>query len=1670
MKRLYFFCIVSFFISGIATAQTFGNEWINYSQKYLKIKIVQTGLYRIDSTSISNALNSVGASLGSVDARNFQLFHNGQEEYIWVQGESDGVFNATDYLEFYGKGNDGSQDAELYGGAANQLNPFISLYNDTAIYFLTWNSSTTNRRLTNPNDTAFSSYSPSHYFTDEEDFFYNSEFRPGVENSLGISDPSFIPSEGIYDNAISFGQSRTALISTRNAYTADPFLQAKINMKIGTQSDDWLVAPDNHTQIQFLNITHDSIFDGYGVQNYSFVVQPSALTAGNTVFTVSSINSNASANYGTTDIAYITLTYPHTFDMEGRVRFNGFLPDNINASKSLVQLINVGGSGPVRVYDFFNHQRIDAVNNSGTWSALVANGNGNEKPFAVIAESNAIPVSSFIPVNGTGTFTDFSLQSADSVFIIVTHSSLMNVALDYKAYRQSPQGGNRNVVVANVAELYDQFAWGIGQDPLSIRHFADFMIHTYTSPPGHLLLLGKGLTGIYARYGYYSQNLVPTFGYPTCDNSFTAGLNGTLWEPAVPTGRIAAQDSAEARWYLDKVIAYESQTPAEWMKYVLHFGGGTSAAEQSQYATYLNGFKQIIQDTSFGGTVQSYFKTSSAPIQINQSDSLRQRIEAGVSIMTFFGHASGTGFDQSIDDPANYNNVDRYPFLIANSCYAGDIHSLGISSSEAFTLIDQKGTIGYLASVDVGVPPYLDIYTSGIYTAIGQTRYRKGVGEAMKWAIVHAENSNQQDLFLKAACFEMTLQGDPAVVINSFPLPDYQITNADVWFDQHTNPDSVYVYAKVTNLGKAVRDTFVVQFQRTFPNGNTDTLYERVPVPIFKDTLKFTIPVDLQRGIGLNKIKITVDYFGAIHEMREDNNSTQPDVDLIINGSAIIPVYPYDFAVIPTDTTTLRACTVNPTEPAKIYRFEIDTTDLFNSPFKQSYTINSPGGVVSWKPTLLTTDSMVYFWRVSPDSLTPANVFLWRQSSFQYITGEIGWGQDHIFQFTNDNYQYTKLNRPSRRFDFANDFKSLSVKNGIYNVALPWNEVWYKLNGTTEHIFSCVFSCGCGYGVSVAVIDPITGIPWSFNDPVGGLMPNGNFDCVPGQTLNAFDFPDGDSLQQEKIARLIDTIVPDGYRVLMYSQYYHSAQTYSQYLRSALDSIGSAQVSSGNVADSSSFIIWGTKGAAPGSAHEAVATNQASIVTLTDSYQTNWNSGFVESPVIGPAVSWGAFKWKEHPEETSVNYDSAYVEVYGISVSGAKVYITTFPKDSINVLDLGNYVHANLYPYLQLRCRMRDDTNHTPPQIDRWHVLYTPYPDAAINPQLAYSFHADTLQEGDQAKMIVGIQNVTPWQFSDSLLINYWLVDHNRVKHNLPQKILAHPLPFTGYTWFRDTVSVNTTGYPGADELWMEVNPTGDPNSQLEQQHFNNVMMIPFNVGTDRTNPLLDVTFDGIHIMDKDIVSGKPDILITLKDENQFLALNDTSDFKIFLQTPSQSVAQLVPWGTNITFTPAVLPHNSCRILFNPNCVQDGIYQLIVQAKDRSNNQSGLADYRITFEVINHPSVTDVLNYPNPFTTSTQFVFTLTGDQVPQLFTIQIMTVTGKVVREINRDELGDIHIGRNVTSYAWDGRDMYGDQLANGVYLYRVITRLDGDAIDHRESGADTYITHGFGKMYLMR
>ena len=274
-----------------------------------------------------------------------------------------------------------------------------------------------------------------------------------------------------------------------------------------------------------------------------------------------------------------------------------------------------------------------------------------------------------------------------------------------------------------------------------------------------------------------------------------------------------------------------------------------------------------------------------------------------------------------------------------------------------------------------------------------------------------------------------------------------------------------------------------------------------------------------------------------------------------------------------------------------------------------------------------------------------------------------------------------------------------------------------------------------------------------------------------------------------------------------------------------------------------------------------------------------------------------------------------------------------------------------------------------------------------------------------------------------------------------------------------------------------------NPRILPEQNYSNNFIEIPFIVNKDNRNPLLEVTFDGIRIMNGDIVSPNPLVSINLKDDNKVQIRKDTVGMFIYLRRPCAvggncQFEKISLSSGEVKWSPAG-PDNNFRMEYRPaQKLPNGIYTLKVQGSDVSGNLSGYTGdktfgepYQINFEVINESTVTHFYPYPNPFSTSTKFVFTLTGSIIPDQIKIQIMTVTGKVVREIMQDEIGPIKIGNNITQYAWTGTDEFGDKLANGVYLYRVIMRNStGEQINHRNTSADRGFKKDFGKLYILR
>jgi Peptidase family C25 len=137
-----------------------------------------------------------------------------------------------------------------------------------------------------------------------------------------------------------------------------------------------------------------------------------------------------------------------------------------------------------------------------------------------------------------------------------------------------------------------------------------------------------------------------------------------------------------------------------------------------------------------------------------------------------------------------------------------------------------------------------------------------------------------------------------------------------------------------------------------------------------------------------------------------------------------------------------------------------------------------------------------------------------------------------------------------------------------------------------------------------------------------------------------------------------------------------------------------------------------------------------------------------------------------------------------------------------------------------------------------------------------------------------------------------------------------------------------------------------------------------------------------------------------------------------------------------------------------------GKHTIKVKAWDVENNSG---EDQIDFVVAENGEVklSNVLNYPNPFVNNTNFWFEHNLIDTPIETAVQIFTVSGKLVKTIERNMIPTTF---RVDDINWDGNDDMGDRLANGVYLYKISVAYND------EKGNKKNTTSDFQKLVLLK
>jgi hypothetical protein len=1683
MKKALVSLIITFSVFTTLSAQMwngvdtlYGNEWIDFDQNYVKIQVAEDGIYRIPYSTLENLIPT------GLDADDLQLFYLGEEIPLFTSTEN--VFGNGEYLEFFGRRNRTDLDKYLFKNPAHIIHPDFSYFTDTSAYFLSWSNDAHLRYSTETNDLTDLPAKEEYYFdTYIVNYTTRETKKSATIGAAKVQQSYFGEAEG-FATGYTGDSLRSLTITPPGIQPTGPGAEMTVRFSCREGDHHQLV------RVNGLQVVED-IFAGYKGRTHTFPLDMSSLSNPMTVEFEGIVG-----ELDRQSVSQIDLTYPRTFNFSNQTQTVFYVQASPDKKYFEVTNFDADGIAPI-LYDVTNGLRM-VTTLEGDVVKFALPPSVEDRTIVLVNASNGSYV---IEEANEVEFIDYTQEEAQ--FIILYNQLLAignggaNYIEEYANYRATSPVQPLSTLPVNIQQVYDQFSYGINRHQVSVRNFTHF-VHKHFSDPRYLFIVGKGREYRDMRRPddvsdfLHVNFFVPTFGVPGSDNLFMS--DNVSAKPIFPVGRLAAINPEEVKLYLEKVKTFEqynnnpNQTIEDraWMKRIMHLGGGGTVSEQVTIKDHLIGMENIIENNRFGGSVTSFYKTSSDPIENSQSLRLKNLINDGISILTFFGHSSANTFDFNFDDPTTYENFGKFPIVFSMGCFSGQCFTNNAGIGERFVLSDNRGAIAYFASTGYGFIAALNTFGKDYYRLIGEDMYGAAIGDILKEVVTNIDDS---PIIGEAELAQQTiLQGDPSLRLYPLDGPDYLVDPTKVSFDPallNVQLDSFELKVTTANIGYHIPDTtFVLQIEQQLPGGTRETLIEEsIPAPAFSEEIVLKLPMIKEGAVGLNRFFIKVDAQNDIEEApiaAEFNNevkdgSGELGIPIFIVSNDVIPVYPTEFSIVNDASPKLRASTANPFAIDQAFAIEIDTTAYFNSPLKRSTKIQQSGGVLDWTPDLPLLDETVYYWRVSPDSIDAVG-YRWRESSFTYLPQKPnGWNQSHFFQIEKDEFVNMEILEGNRKLKFIDDVIDIKIQNCILD--FPVRIPRYYRGGVSPASYQGGVSNAVKAGVFIAVLDTVDVLP--ILNP-GGNIYGDDFSVVD---YEAYVFKTDDINERAEVINFLENEIDPGNYVVFFTvqktadlTYYpedwaSDEATLGTSLIKILEEQGATQVASLATSGSKPYSFFYRKDVPTYIPSETI-TEIGSITQQTSTVAGNWFSGSVISQPIGPASDWGSVNWSI--EDFDPSMDEAEMRIRGIREDGSDSLLvqTLFSTDTTLA-----FINSDEYPYLELEFHAEDDSLKTSPHLDHWQVLYEGVPEAALNAQAFLELHSDTLQQGDPLLLKVAVSNLSDYDM-DSLLVYYQIKDLANEEFLVDKRYA--PLPAQ-----EDLIldlDLDTRELAGWYELFIDLNPDED---QPEQTHFNNIGVLNFFVSRDQKNPLMDITFDGIRIMDGDLVSSKPTIVVTLEDENPFLELGDTSLFQLVLEYPDGTEQPISFQEEGVYFAPASTGNlgkkNRANIELSPTLNQDGLYALYVNAKDASGNESGNLnyttennggfDYKISFRVINQSMISNILNYPNPFTTSTRFVYTLTGSEPPAYFKIQIMTVSGRVVRELTQNELGMLRIGTHRTDYAWDGTDQFGDPLAKGVYLYRIVAKkANGEDFDLYESGADGYVRKGFGKMVLLR
>ena len=933
-----------------------GNEWIDTTQTYLRIPVVETGFYRITFSELQKA----GFPVNMAGPESLQLFRRGKEVAIELNpGNENSGFEG--FLDFYGEKNNGALDSSLYVTPKDMPHSYYSLYSDTASYFLTFRSNEKIGKRISISGSKTSKELISDHF--EEVIQVRSEEYPAG---------NLYPMGSTYENG-------TALTSydTGEGWTGKELLN--------NQSETLRLTLENPVLLKFEGSEIELLIVGRSAGNHQFVIQtgePGAIVR--TVDTLNLLNYNASAfkfqlnsrditadgklavtimpinNSGSVSVSYTNWRYPQKTAIPLNQKQKTYYFDFESSKKSAV-FINAKNWQFYDCSNAYEPKRLFIQD-----SILVLNG---AKKVIAFKEFLKIPPMRIVK---------FKSISPEIDYLIITHplvrnsiSSSKDPVREYADYRASKEGGDFRTLILNSEEVFDQFNYG-EPGPLGIRNAISFL-HKNTSLK-FVLLLGKSIDPQTARHQLKARqnDMIPNGGWPGSDMALTMGLDdSTIYVPIVPIGRVNAETPQNVYDYLQKVKTYEAQNKAaSWRKNILHLSGGHTVNEREIFRQYVESFEKRIAFSSLGVNVQTISKRTDEPIEIFPVDTI---INKGVALMTLYGHSGLNSNDINIGNPRdadrNYKNAPLYPAVLVNGCAMGNIYYSTPAVSNDWILTPEKGSVLFLAHTHNGVTSSLKHYTDAFYEVLADSLFASEPFGLIQQEAIRRNMKKYPTISDGITAQQMNLLGDPAIKIFPAKLPDYTWQPDLLRFFDPTGKvltnqsDSVNIKIGIKNNGRFKFEKYEIAIERSNSSNSIKYLILR-NTTAYLDTLSITLS-NKNYNSGPEKWNFTIDPNNLLPEENKANNYFETDF-ILPESNEETPAQISDAGVSPNPSNEHFCFFMNIDglilpEKWKIKVFDIQGRTIYDTELQPHLGKNEH----IWRPVRMPAG--MYLYRIEPD-------------------------------------------------------------------------------------------------------------------------------------------------------------------------------------------------------------------------------------------------------------------------------------------------------------------------------------------------------------------------------------------------------------------------------------------------------------------------------------------------------------------------------------------------------------------------------------------------------------------------------------------------------------------------------------------------------------------------------